>query len=207
MEKEVKFYPNTEYNRRRRTKYFVLFALMVVIFALMDAWFVREGMYYLLVLNAFVILFIALTPTTLRENPVNGAPVLTVSGDEITVMGKKISRGNISGVKATVYLGKVGNMVENREFLEKTASSRPPENMLGMIEFFVKQEGGKSETRYAVINDVVEALTLFVKDGKVNYKLGYNLGKDYRPSTFNLKDLAAPAPSEVSAKSKIKQLI
>ncbi len=208
MEKEkIKFYPNIEYNVKRRTKYFVLFAVLITLFGLMDAWFISAKMWYMLALNAFIILFIVLTPKTLRENPVKREPVLTVGENEVEVMGKKFPISKLRSVKATVYLGKVGNMVENRQFLEKTAAERPPEGMMGMIEFSVEAEGSKEEMHYAVIENVVEALMIFVKEGKVNYKLGYSLDKEYRPCTYNLNDVKTEKPASSSEVSKTKQLI
>ena len=49
----------------------------------------------------------------------------------------------------------------------------------------------------------------FVKEGKVSYKLGYSLGKEYRVSTYNFKEFLAEeaAKDEHSAKNKVKQLI
>ncbi|MBP5307732.1 MAG: hypothetical protein J6Z34_01190 [Clostridia bacterium] len=207
MDEGIKFYPNEEYNRKRRTKYFVLFAVMVTLFVLMDVWFVSAKYYFGLALNAFVVLFIFLTPKTLKETPVKRIPVVEIFPDKVTVMNKTINRAGITSVAAIVYLGKVGNIVENRQFLEKCASERPPEKMMGSLEIsYVKN--GKKTSEFAVCENIVEALMIFVKEGKAAYRLGYSLGKDYRRSVYNLKEYANERPaSAASAKSKTKQLI
>ena len=205
MENGIKFYPNEEYNRKRRMKYFVLFAVMVTLFVLMDVWFITAKYYIGLALNAFIILFAVLTPKTLKETPVKRVPVLEVYSDRVVVMGKTVKRSDIISVNAIVYLGKVGNLVENREFLEKCAADRPPEHMMGSVEIICK--GKKNSSEFAVLENVVEALMIFVKEGKVNYRLGYSLGKEYRRSTYNLKECASERADSVSGKSKTKQLI
>ena len=64
MKKE--FYPNREYNSKRRTKYFVLFAVLVAIFALMDTWMISEKFYIGLFLNAFIIPFLTFPSARIR---------------------------------------------------------------------------------------------------------------------------------------------
>ena len=207
MENSRKFYPNVEYNRKRRQKYFVLFAVMVTLFVLMDVWFVTTGYYFGLTLNAFVILFIVLTPKTLKETPVKRVPIVEIFPDKVEIMGKTVEKKAIVSVNAILYLGKVGNFVENRQFLEKCAAEIPPENMMGSFEVNYMKDGKKA-TEFAVCEDVVEALTAFIKEGKAEYRLGYSLGKEYRRSSYNLKELAAaPAKTGGEVKSKTKQLI
>lgn len=125
------------------------------------------------------------------------------------VAGKKIVRSSITAVRAIVYLGSVGNSLENRKFIEKTAGERPLENMMGSIEIEYTLENGKKQSEFAVIENVTEALLCFVKEGKASYRLGYTLGKDYRVSTYNLKELVAEetVKNEVSQKNKVKQII
>ena len=122
-----KFYPNIEYNRKRRNKYFVMFAVMVTLILLMDAWFVTEKFYVGLVMNLFIIFFIALIPKTLRENPVANAPILEIGKDKVLVSGKTIAKSAIKDVKAIVYLGSIGNALENRKLLDSAATQRPEE--------------------------------------------------------------------------------
>ncbi|MBQ7165175.1 MAG: hypothetical protein IJR61_07580 [Clostridia bacterium] len=208
MENGIKFYPSVEYNRKRRLKYFVLFAVMVTIFALMDVWFVTTKFYMGLFLNAFIILFIVLTPKTLKETPVGNKPAAEIFQDKVVVMGKTVERKAITSVAAIVYLGKVGNLVENRQFLEKCAAEAPLENMMGSFEITYEKDGKKT-TEYAVIENITEALMIFVKEGKADYRLGYSLGKEYRRSVYNLKEYAAEqaTAAETKVKSKTKQLI
>ena len=208
MKKE--FYPNREYNSKRRTKYFVLFAVLVAIFALMDTWMISEKFYIGLFLNAFIILFIALTPNVLKTNPVKKEPVVKIGEKDITVFGKKIAISSINRVRATVYLGRVGNMVEDREFLEKTAASRPPEGMLGSVEINYTEE--KEKGAYAVCEDIVEALAEISDKVGCNYELGYSLGREYRKCSYPLGEFIAEYKrgqdsSPVTEKSKIKQII
>ena len=81
--------------------------------------------------------------------------------------------------------------------------------MIGSFEVRYTTEDGKQQSEYAVIENVVEAFSEFVKEGKVSYKLGYSLGKEYRVSTYNFKEFLAEeaAKDEHSAKNKVKQLI
>ena len=46
MENSTKFYPNAEYNRKRRNKYFSMLALLTLFILLMDVWFVQAKIYY-----------------------------------------------------------------------------------------------------------------------------------------------------------------
>lgn len=209
--KEVKqFFPNVEYNRKRRVKYFVLFAVLTTLLLSMSAWIISSGQYWILTIDVFLIVFIALIPKTLKENPVKHTPILEVTGETVKIVSTEYSRADVRWVKAIVYLGSIGNAVENREFIERVATEKPPMKMLGSLEICVNKDG-KPYSEFVVIENVVEALLLFVEDGKTTYRLGYNLGKDYRATTYNLKDYVSEEKNKqvikVSDKSKIKQLI
>ena len=206
---EKLFYPSVEYNKKRRMKYIVLSVVGIVLSVGFTAWIASTGNLMGLFMLFFVVLAVALLPKALKENPVKHVPIVSVGKKEVTVSGKKIARSNVTAVGAVVYLGSVGNSIENRKFLEKTASERPPENMIGSFEVRYTTEDGKQQSKYAVIENVVEAFSEFVKEGKVSYKLGYSLGKEYRVSTYNFKEFLAEeaAKDEHSAKNKVKQLI
>ena len=182
---EKLFYPSVEYNKKRRMKYIVLSVVGIVLSVGFTAWIASTGNLMGLFMLFFVVLAVALLPKALKENPVKHVPIVSVGKKEVTVSGKKIARSNVTAVGAVVYLGSVGNSIENRKFLEKTASERPPENMIGSFEVRYTTEDGKQQSEYAVIENVVEAFSEFVKEGKVSYKLGYSLGKEYRVSTYN----------------------
>lgn len=201
--KTEEFYPNIAYNRKRRRRYYVMFAILAVLLISMDAWFVTKQMYYLLFINLILVFFLFLTPKALAENPVRRIPVVKI-GDAVTVGGKQFPLSSVKAVNAIVYLGSVGNLVENREFLEKCAASAPPTEMTGSLGVTAEVEG-KTVTYYQVIENVVEALLLFVAEGGVEYSLGYSLGKEFRKSTYNLKECLAKA--EPAAESKTKQLL
>ena len=190
-------------------KYIVLSVVGIVLSVGFTAWIASTGNLMGLFMLFFVVLAVALLPKALKENPVKHVPIVSVGKKEVTVSGKKIARSNVTAVGAVVYLGSVGNSIENRKFLEKTASERPPENMIGSFEVRYTTEDGKQQSEYAVIENVVEAFSEFVKEGKVSYKLGYSLGKEYRVSTYNFKEFLAEeaAKDEHSAKNKVKQLI
>lgn len=203
------FYPSIEYNKKRRLKYFVLSAVGIVLSVGFAAWIATTGNLMGLFMLAFVVLVVALLPKALKENPVKRIPMVTITQKEVVVAGKKIVRSSITAVRAIVYLGSVGNSLENRKFIEKTAGERPLENMMGSIEIEYTLENGKKQSEFAVIENVTEALLCFVKEGKASYRLGYTLGKDYRVSTYNLKELVAEetVKNEVSQKNKVKQII
>jgi len=211
MENSTKFYPNVEYNQKKRNKYFTLFAVFTVIILLMDAWAIAEKLYWMLIVNAFWVLFIALIPKTLKENPTKRDAVLEVNKTEVTIMGKTIARTDIRWVKAIVYLGRVGNALEDRQFLEQCAAGKPLLEMFGSIEICYTGSDGKPTSEFATIENLVEALLLLVADGKIStYRLGYSLGKDYRVSTYNLKEMLVEIKEEktgMKEKSKVKQLI
>ena len=106
-----------------------------------------------------------------------------------------------------MYLGSIGNALENRKLLEEAAASRPEKEMFGSLEI-VFEEDGRQKSEIAVIENVVEALCYFVEEGKVTYKLGYSLGKEYRLSTYNLKEMGKQEDSaEGKKQSKTKQLL
>lgn len=208
--KTKKFYPNIEYNRKKRNKYFVMFAVLVFMLLLMSGWFIAQKFYLGLIADAFIIIFIVLTPRTLKENPVKRKVVLEIDDQNIMLMDKKIAQSDIVAVKVIVYLGSIGNMVENREFLERCAADKPPMEMLGSIEFVVEKDGKKT-SEVVIIENVVEALLYFVAQGKVSYRLGYSLGKEYRVSTYNLREFISEKKAEqtehLSSKGKVKQII
>ena len=56
--KTKKFYPNIEYNRKKRNKYFVMFAVLVFMLLLMSGWFIAQKFYLGLIADAFIIIFI-----------------------------------------------------------------------------------------------------------------------------------------------------
>ncbi|MBR2969050.1 MAG: hypothetical protein IKC36_04330 [Clostridia bacterium] len=210
MEKSTKFYPNREYNQKRRNKYFTLLAIFTFLILLMDVWFVADKLYWGLSMNLIIVFFIALIPKTLKENPVDSKPVLEIEKDKVCVMGKDIARSEMRWVKAIVYVGRVGNALDNRKFLEECAAGKPTLEMLGSMEVCYTGKDGKPVCEYAVCENIVEALMAILEHGKIEYRLGYSLGKDYLVSTYNVNDYMAELKSEktdVKEKSKFKQLI
>lgn len=210
MEKTTKFFPNREYNQKRRNKYFTLLAIFTFIILLMDVWFIADKLYWALFLNVLLVFFIVLIPKTLKENPVDNKPVLEVSRDKLCVTGKDVARADVRWVKIIVYIGRVGNSLENRKFLEECAAGKPLLEMLGSVEVCYAGKDGKPAYEYAVCENVVEALMAILEQGKTEYRLGYSLGKDYLVSTYNVNDYMAELKGQkghASEKSKIKQII
>ena len=139
-----------------------------------------------------------------------GVELLEIEKDKVCVMGKDIARSEMRWVKAIVYVGRVGNALDNRKFLEECAAGKPTLEMLGSMEVCYTGKDGKPVCEYAVCENIVEALMAILEHGKIEYRLGYSLGKDYLVSTYNVNDYMAELKSEktdVKEKSKFKQLI
>lgn len=214
---EKSYYPNIEYNKTRRRRFWLFYILLVIVtlgtlsmFLAMDN---GNQWYFSLIMVAFLILGTILIPGVLRDHPTKQKPVLVVKENELIVMGKPVKKENISRVKAIIFVGSVGDAIKNKAFLEEIKGKRPMPNMLGSIEIVERYEEKKVRSLIVNIVDVTEAFTDLLKQYKVHSTLGYSLNKLYVGSTFNVKELMEEKEektvpnSQLSDKQKRKQLI
>lgn len=211
---EKKFYPNVIYNREQRTKFFTMIILLVACMGLVVGLMVSIGQFvFAVVFGALLLMVFALIPSALKNNPVKpGIPQIVVKGKDITVQGKTRQAKDIENVIVTITIPAVSKIAsENKEYLEKVASTYPEHDYLGTVDVYYKKSlhlKRSEEVVYNTVDDCIGALNAMVSAGVKHYKILFSMKKLTQTATFSLKkeEIKEEHLSDVSKKDRYKQL-
>ena len=211
---EQNFYPNLEYNRANRKKFFSLMILLVACLGLVVGLMVSIQQYMFAIFFAIIILMaLILIPSAIKSHPVKaGVPLITVNNKDITAQGKTYKPQDIDFVHVTVILNPVSKLnSENKEYVKKMASKLPEEMMLGNVDIRLKKGLAKrgEEVIYTTVEDCIGALTALVGAGVKHYKIVFNLKKINETAQFSITkaETKKQSLSDVSQKDRMKQLL
>ncbi len=210
---EQKFYPDIEYNKATRKKFFTMMILLMASIGLVVGLMVSLNQIVFAVTFGVVFLItLFLIPSALKSNPIKNEPVLTVKNKEITVQGKTYRSQDIDSVNVTVMLFPVSKITEeNKTYAQELAKKYPSEPMLGNVDIRLKrglaQKG--QDVIYTTCADCLGACTALVGAGVKHYKIIFNLKKINVPAEFSITKAETKKQGlrEVSEKERIKQLI
>ena len=160
----------------------------------------------------FLVIIISALPSTFKQYPVKGDPIIEFDSKEITINGEKKKLSEVLEMRLTISLEPVGNKEANEKYVDSILSAEPPKHVTGNLDFAVKHVGKKGETSktlYTTVADSYEALVALFSAGVKHYSIVYSLKKISKVSTYNLGDTTTEDGvklSDLSKKDRLKQL-
>ncbi len=218
----VKIYPDIAFNKKERRKSLTYGALLVILMGGMGATIFIQGlnnpetgtMGYLMgaIMLIFVVIFLSMIPSSFKQYPVDGKPLIEIYPKEIVINGERKKISDVLEVRLTITLDSVGNKEENEKFVNSLLDKEPESHITGNIDFAVKHIGKKGETSktlYTTVADSYEALVALYQAGIKHYSIVYSLKKIAKVSRYNLGETLTEDGtklSELSKKDRMKQL-
>jgi hypothetical protein len=211
---EQKFYPDLQFNRANRSKFFTLLVLLVACMGLVVGLMVSLEQYmFALTFGMILLITLFLIPSAIKAHPVKpGVPMITVRGRDVEVQGKSYRAQDIEHVYVTVLLNPVSKLdSENKEYVKKMAQKHPEEMMTGNVDIRLKKGivQKNKEVTYTTVEDCLGACAAIIGAGVKHYTIIFNLKKINEKAAFSLTkaEVKKPTLSEVSEKDRRKQLI
>lgn len=221
-QQSVKVYPDIDFNRKERRKSLIYGALLVILMGGMGASIFIQGLNnpesstvgYLMgaIMLIFVVIFLSMIPSSFKQYPVDGKPIIEITPKAITINGEAKKISDILEVRLTITLAPVGNKEENEKYVESLLDKEPEKHMTGNVDFAVKAIGKKGETTktlFTTVADSYEALVALYQAGVKHYSIVYSLKKISKTSRYNLGEAVTEDGvklSELSKKDRMKQL-
>lgn len=209
------FFPDIEYNKAKRKKYFILLALGIVLLGgtAVTFFILKQTMIALMVL-VFAVIALTTLPSALSSYPVKNEPLIEVDGTKVKLYNGKIElkASEILSVSVLIDVPKTTGLSTKEEkanYLKCCASKKPTEPITGACDVTVKDDKGKEEVRYNIVRDCVGALEALLKAGVKKYRLVYCLDKLSVAATYSLdgNSLKDNALKELSEKERMMQLL
>lgn len=220
--KSVKIYADIGFNKRERRKSLMYGLLLIVLMGGMGATIFIQGlrnpesgtMGYLMgaLMLIFVIIFLSMIPSSFKQYPVDGKPIIEILPKEVKINGESKKYSDILEVRLTITLDSVGNKQENEKFVDSLLNKEPEKHMTGNLDFAVKAIGKKGETTktlFTTVADSYEGLVALYRAGIKHYSIVYSLKKISKVATYNLGETVTEDGtklSELSKKDRMKQL-
>lgn len=221
-QQSVKIYPDIDFNRKERRKSLIYGALLVILMGGMGASIFIQGLNnpdsstvgYLMgaIMLIFVVIFLSMIPSSFKQYPVDGKPIIEITPKAITINGETKKISDILEVRLTITLAPVGNKEENEKYVESLLDKEPAKHVTGNVDFAVKAIGKKGETTktlFTTVADSYEALVALYQAGVKHYSIVYSLKKISKTSRYNLGEVVTEEGvklSELSKKDRMKQL-
>lgn len=209
MKKE--FFPNVEYNRKKRSKLLVFYALLVVTSGGFGVYLLASGQSTLAILMlGIVVMFLTMIPSGLAQYPTKLVPLITIENKTARLGPTETFKANeIVAVSVVIEVPAISRVdSENKEFLQKVASTKPSEPILGACDVTVLNNKGKEVIKYAIIDDCIGALEAFLEMGVKKYRILYSQKRNTQEATYTMvapQGLATEKPV-VTEKEKLDQL-
>lgn len=211
---EKNFYPDVEYNKSKRIKFFSLFALLFITLGVSIGAFISINQWWVAIFSMAIIVFIGcFIPQTIKNYPVKkGVPQITVIGRDVKIGGQTFHVQDLDRARVLIELAPVSKIAsENKAFVREFASKMPEDECFGTVELSFKPGVNgikKGEVRYAYVNDCLGALTALVDAGLKHYVVGFSMKKIYEQAAFSIKktEVKQPKLTDVSQKDRLKQI-
>ena len=209
-----KFYPDIEYNKASRRKFFTMMILLVASMGLVVGLMVAiNQIFFALCFGSIIVITLLLIPSAIKSHPIKAdEPSLTIENKEVTVQGKTIRVQDIDFVSVTVSLSPVSKIDdENKAYIEEVAKKYPQEPMLGNVDIRLKKGLAKKgqDVIYTTCADCLGACSALVGVGVKHYAITFNLKKLNVPAKFSITkaETKKQGIGEISEKERRKQLI
>lgn len=214
QKKEQNFYPNIEYNKSRRVKYFSLLILLTLCLGMVIGSMVATKQWMIAAfMGMILVMMLIMIPSVIKNHPVKkNVPELTVYGKDVTAQGKQLRVQDIEKVVVNITVPTISKKTdENQQYLKEVASTYPEEPYLGTFDIYLKPGPNvkKGEAIYMTIDDCLTAASVLIEAGVKHYAIGFSMKKWYEPATFSLKKQEAHQTklTDLSEKERLKQII
>ena len=210
MKKE--FFSDVQYNAKKRRSAIIMSVLLILFCAgfatfniTNDNLVIGVAFFLIALLPVFSI------PLTFKNYKVDGKPSVIIDDDEVIVNGKTLKIKELLRIAVIVQIPASKIDSENVKLLNELQTAKPELDDFGSLDFYIKNEKGKTEALYTNVHCSVEALAILIKLGVKKYSLSYNIKNNTVKSEYDLKKLLInqeekPA-QKLSKKSKTKQLL
>ncbi len=211
---EQSFYPNVEYNKANRRKFFTMMILLMASLGVVIGLMVSiNQMIFAVMFGVILLVTLFLIPSAIKSHPVKAdVPVFTVKGREITVQDRTYSVKDIEFVSVTAMLFPVSKLTdENKAYVESMAEKYPEEKLIGNVDIRLKKGLAKKgqDVIYTTCDDCLGACAALVGAGVKHYGIVFNLKKINVPAKFSITKVETKKQTlgDVSEKERRKQLI
>lgn len=214
QKKEQSFYPDIEYNKSRRLKYFSLLILLTLCLGMVIGSMVATKQWMIAAfMGMILVMMLIMIPSVIKNHPVKkNVPELTVYGKDVTAQGKQLRVQDIEKIVVNVTVPTISKKTdENQKYLKEVASTYPEEPYLGTFDVYLKPGPGvkKGEAIYMTIDDCITAASVLIEAGVKHYAIGFSMKKWYEPASFSLKkqEVRQTKLADLSEKERLKQII
>ena len=211
---EQKFYPDLQFNRVNRSKFFTLLILLIACMGVVVGLMVSIKQYIFALTFGMILIFtFFLIPSALKAHPIKaGVPMITVRGREVEIQGKTYRAQDIEHVYVTVLLSPISKLdSENKEYVKQIAQKYPEEIMTGNVDIRLKRGVAQKNknTTYTTVEDCLGACSAILGAGVKHYTVVFNLKKINEKAGFSIAktEVKKPTLADVSEKDRRKQLI
>lgn len=183
------FYPNIEYNKKQRVKFFVLAAIAlffllgtIVTFSIVDP---KNKSVFLIAFGLIIV--VGLTIMVLKAYPTKNIPIIQID-EKYVYYGKntKVELSDIVKVKVNVMVPTNSRLKPEIEAeLKAVANNLEMDEFFGDVDLVVNGKKGE-ETLYASVLDCVGALQALVDFGVKNYEINVFSGKVVVKSDYKI---------------------
>lgn len=212
---EKNFYPDVEFNKSKRIKFFSLYALLFLTMGVTIGAFISIGQWWVAIFSLAIIVFIGcFIPQTIKSYPVKkGVPQITVVNRDVKIGGQTFHVQDIDNARVLIELAPISKVPsENKAFVKEFASKMPESACFGTVELSFKPGVNgvkKGEVRYAYVDDCLGALTAMVDAGLKHYSIGFSMKKIYEQAKFSITktEIKQQKLTDVPQKDRLKQII
>ena len=211
MKKE--FFPNVEYNRRKRVTTITLnAALILASLCIASLFIIKQDIIMSVSFILIGLLPLLVIPQVIKNHPIKSTePIMTITDKNITVLKETVDLKSVTSVKVIIELLPSRLDSENIKILNDMVNVYPGDEYYGNLDVYYTGEDGKVKTLYSHIEGVVGAMETLIELGVKNYTLSYSIKKNAVKSEFDFKGLVQKRVSDeanqASKKSKTKQLL
>jgi hypothetical protein len=205
------FYPDIEFNRKRRSKLVILYVLMALFPGGFSIYLFASGQVTTGVLLLAVIFFLlTMIPTSLSQYPVKKEPLISIDG-KMVYFGKNetLKAADILAVSVCIEVPVVSKKSEeNKAYLERVAATKPKVPILGACDVSYRDAKGKEQVKYTIVEDCLGALEEFLAIGVKKYRILYSQKKLTAEAKYPMTSGASGETklSDLSEREKMEQL-
>lgn len=205
-----KFFPDVDYNKGKRKKYFILLGLGILLLGgTAAAFFLIKQATIAILMLVFLVIALTTLPSLFSSYPVKEVPLVEVEGTTVRLYGKEeYKASDILAASALIELPKIkGTKEEKIEYLKDVASKKPTSPITGACDINVTGAKGKQETKYNIVSDCVGCLEALIEAGVKRYRVVYCMDKLSVAATYSVTDKSKPSNKELSEKERLMQLL
>lgn len=168
----MQFFPNIEYNKAKRKKFWVLMIVaMLALFGLLTVFIINDPKSVMTItVGMFILFLLILLPSVLKSYPIKNKPVIEVGEKQIIYNEKYVVElKDIIGFKLNVFhpcTSRIPTEIEDE--LTEVGKNLDQEIRFGYVDLVIRGQK-KEETLYGTVIDCVGAAQALVDFGVKDY--------------------------------------